>query len=90
MQRTSGLAITSMVCGIVSFFIPVVTSLAAIICGHLSRHQIKTASGALSGNGMALAGLICGYGSLIILTTVVCLVSSVNAVLKAVSLTVPP
>ena len=61
-----------MVCGITSFVIPVITSLVAIICGHISRGQIKKSNGSLTGKGMALTGLICGYTSLIVLTGITC------------------
>ena len=52
---TSGVAIASLVTALLG--IP----LAAIICGHIARSQIKKSDGALTGGGMALAGLIMGY-----------------------------
>ena len=63
---TSGLAITSLICGILSFFIPVLLSLVAIVCGHWSRACIKKSRGRLLGKGLALAGLICAYTSLVL------------------------
>ena len=39
----------------------VLASLAAIICGHVARRQIRKADGREEGKGIALAGLICGY-----------------------------
>ena len=39
----------------------VLASLAAIICGHVARRQIRKADGREKGKGIALAGLICGY-----------------------------
>ena len=56
---TSGLAIASLVCGILGFFTLGVASIGAIICGHLAWRE--TSSGQQSGHGMAIAGLILGY-----------------------------
>jgi predicted outer membrane lipoprotein len=59
---TSGLAVTSLVLSLVglllccAFGIP---SLIAVICGHLALRETK--SGAKSGQGMAVAGLVMGY-----------------------------
>ena len=58
---TSGLAIGSLVCGLLSFFTLGLTGIAAVIMGHLSLSRIKSSAGALSGRGMAIAGLIMGY-----------------------------
>lgn len=72
LKKTSGLAITSLVCGIISFVLPVLPAIVAIICGYLSRSRIKTSNGSLVGKRMALAGLICGYVSLVLITVIVC------------------
>jgi len=61
MPQTSGLAITSMVLGILSFLTVGLTAIPAVICGHISRASIKKSAGALAGDGFALAGLILGY-----------------------------
>lgn len=58
--ETSGFAITSLVCGILSvgiipLFVP------AIVFGHLARSRIKQAGGALGGSRMASVGLSVGY-----------------------------
>lgn len=61
--RTSGLAITSLVLGILSvmgaaiLFLPPVF---AVILGHVSLGQCKRDPG-LGGRGMAIAGLVMGY-----------------------------
>lgn len=57
---TSGLAITSLVCGIFGLF-TFITALPAVICGHIAQSQIKKEKGRKTGAGMALAGLIMGY-----------------------------
>lgn len=68
---TSGLAITSMILGIVSFpalFLCAAGfafSLPAVICGHIARSKIRKSNGAQTGNGLALAGLITGYINLV-------------------------
>ncbi|ORM25211.1 hypothetical protein BFL43_25055 [Williamsia sp. 1135] len=58
-QRTNGLAIAALVCGLLPFFC--VTSIIAIILGHIGLNQVKNSGGAESGEGLALAGLILGY-----------------------------
>src|SRR5882724_3958753 len=58
-QGTNGLAIGSLICGILFFIFP--SALVAIILGHISRSQIRRSQGRQTGSGMALAGLILGY-----------------------------
>ncbi len=36
-------------------------SIPAIICGHIARANVRNSQGRLKGDGLALAGLICGY-----------------------------
>lgn len=57
--KTSGLAIASLVCGVLGL------NLAAIITGHMARKRIRRSRGALAGGGLALAGLILGYLSVV-------------------------
>jgi Domain of unknown function (DUF4190)/Domain of unknown function (DUF1707) len=67
-QRTSGLAIASLVCGICQIGFPVPTGLVAIFLGHAARRRIRRTGE--RGDGLALAGLILGYvglaGSLLV------------------------
>lgn len=64
--KTNGLAITSLVLGIVS--IPMLSyygagvpfGIAAFITGLIARRQIKESGGTQSGDGLALAGMILG------------------------------
>lgn len=58
---TSGLAIGSLVCGILGFFTLGLAGIIAVILGHMSLSRIKSSAGALGGKGMAIAGLIMGY-----------------------------
>src|SRR5262249_52585494 len=58
---TDGKAVASLVLGILSLFFSIFTAIPAIILGHISYSQVKRSSGRLTGEGMALAGLILGY-----------------------------
>jgi len=64
--RTSGLAIWSLVLGILALFTAGLTTIPAVICGHLALGRIKRSAGAQSGGGMAIAGLVTGYVGLFI------------------------
>lgn len=57
--ETSGKAIASLVFGLFLFFFPF--SIVAIIFGHLSLSDIKKSAGRLTGQGLAIAGLVLGY-----------------------------
>ena len=57
-SATSGKAIASLVFGLI-FVFPF--SLVAIILGHLSLSEIRKSAGRLTGEGMAIAGLVLGY-----------------------------
>jgi hypothetical protein len=58
-QRTNGLAIAALACGIGQLFFFFPAGIAAIILGHKARRAIRR-TGEL-GDGMARAGLILGY-----------------------------
>lgn len=67
MKTNPPLAIWSLVLGILSVVsCGPVTGLPAIICGHMARSKIKMYPDNLSGEGMALAGLIMGYFSIVV------------------------
>ena len=59
-RTTSGAAIASLILGILGFC-GGLTSLPAVICGHLGLARIKRSNGTMGGGGMAVAGLILGY-----------------------------
>ncbi|WP_168429344.1 DUF4190 domain-containing protein [Microbacterium sp. K24] len=64
-RPTSGLAITSLVCGIAGLVlfwavVPMLASIVAVVTGHMALRQTKR-NPALGGRGMAFAGLITGY-----------------------------
>jgi len=58
-QRTSGLAIASLVCSL-SSFVTCVGWLPGIICGHLAKSRLRR-NPSLKGSGLATAGLVIGY-----------------------------
>jgi len=55
--KTSGLAITSLVLGILSIFTLFLTALPAIILGIISIFKIEKSAGQLKGKGLAIAGI---------------------------------
>ncbi len=55
--KTSGLAITSFVLGMLSFVCAIFTGIPAIICGIISLVKISKSQGRLKGNGFAIAGI---------------------------------
>jgi len=60
-QQNSDKAIASLVFGLL-FFIPF-AFVAAIILGHMALSEIKKSAGRLTGQGIATAGLVLGYGT---------------------------
>jgi len=66
-RQTSGLAIASLVSGILGWTIlPWLGSIVAIVTGHLARGEVRRAPERLEGSGLALAGLILGYSMLVL------------------------
>jgi competence protein ComGC len=60
--RTVGLAIWSLVLGILSLAcFSIFTGIPGVICGHKALTKIKSSNGALSGQGLAIGGLVTGY-----------------------------
>ena len=63
--KTSGLAIWSLVLGILGFFcFSILAGIPAVICGHTALSRIKRSGGLLEGNGLAIGGLVTGYISI--------------------------
>src|SRR6266700_3216538 len=63
--ETDGKARASLILGFFAWIIP--AAIGAVILGHISRSEIQRSGGKLKGGGMALAGLIMGYGGLAML-----------------------
>jgi hypothetical protein len=63
--ETSLLAVISLVAGVLgvfgAFFAPLLASIVAIVCGHLARSRIKRDPAQLTGDGVAVVGLVLGY-----------------------------
>jgi hypothetical protein len=62
---TSGLAIASLACGLVQLVFGPLTAIPAIVFGHVALHQIKRTGE--QGAGLALAGLILGWATVILI-----------------------
>ena len=74
-RQTSGLAITSLVCGILGWtLLPLVGSLVAILTGHMARGEIRRANGQIDGDGLAVAGLVLGWISIALMVLAVLVV----------------
>ena len=59
---TSGMAVASLVLGIISITLfPILPSVLAVIFGHAARSSIRQSQGRLVGDGLAVAGLVLGY-----------------------------
>jgi hypothetical protein len=59
---TSGLAVASMICGLVGIFTCTFFSgIPAVICGHMALNQIANSPLPMAGREMAITGLISGY-----------------------------
>jgi len=65
--KTSGLAITSMILGILSIFTCALTAIPSIICGIISLVRIEKSGGRLTGKGFAISGIILPVATLPIL-----------------------
>jgi hypothetical protein len=62
--RTNGLAIASLACGVAQFAFGPLATIPAIVLGHMARSQIKHTGE--QGAGLALAGLVLGWGVVIL------------------------
>ncbi len=60
--KNSALAIWSLVLGVLSLVcLSILSAVPAVICGHLAYSRIRRSGGALTGDGLAIAGLVTGY-----------------------------
>lgn len=61
-SKSSALAIWSLVLGILSLTcFSIFSAIPGVICGHKALSKIKRSGGALTGQGLAIGGLITGY-----------------------------
>ena len=69
----SNLALASLILGILGWtIVPFLGSIGAVVTGHMAKSEIKKSLGALGGNGMATAGLVLGYASIVLGLCFVC------------------
>jgi len=68
-QRTNGMAIASLMCGIGQLVAGLPAGIAAVILGHMARNRIRQSGE--QGDGMARAGLILGYIGIVLAVLVV-------------------
>ena len=79
----SGMAVASMILGILAipmmfaYCLGTPCAIVAIILGHIARGKARRGEG--SGAGMALAGLICGYVSILLLGGMIAIVAIIIA-----------
>lgn len=69
---TSGLAIASLVTGILGFMGPVVFSIVALITGYAARKETRAIPPAASGDGLATAGIVMAYVQLGLAVIILC------------------
>jgi len=62
--KTNGLAIASLACGLAQFAVGPLATIPAIVLGHMARSQIRRTGE--QGAGLALAGLVLGWGAVIL------------------------
>jgi hypothetical protein len=66
-RQTSTLAIASLVAGVLSWLLmPFVAGIAAVVCGHMARGEIRRSNGGLEGDGLAVAGLVLGWVNIVL------------------------
>jgi hypothetical protein len=75
--RTNGLAMASFACGIGQFVVGPLATIPAIVLGHMARNQIRRTGE--QGAGLALAGLVLGWGAVILAITLMTLAIAVAA-----------
>ena len=67
--KISALAISSLVLGVLGIVLGIyfgfIAAIAAVICGHKALSKLKRNQGRLTGRGLARAGLILGYLSIV-------------------------
>ncbi|MEN6572687.1 MAG: DUF4190 domain-containing protein [Anaerolineaceae bacterium] len=86
LKKDSTLAIISLVSGLLGWTVlPVIGAIAAVVTGHLAKKEIRESNNTLSGDGMALAGLILGYVQIgILVLGILCLLVFGAAVFPAI------
>ena len=74
-SRTSPLATTSLVAGILTWLIlPLVGAIVAVVAGLIAKRDIRNSAGELTGSGMATAGLALGCAQLVLVVIPICVI----------------
>lgn len=84
-QRTNGLAVASLVLGIVGFLFFGIVAVLALVFGYSARRQIDASGGQQGGRGMAVAGITLGWVWIALTALFLLLVASGGANLDFVS-----
>jgi len=72
--RTSTMAVVSLIAGIVGLtLLPLIGSIAAVVTGYMARKEIRASAGAITGDGMAMAGLIMGWIGVVLSVVGLCI-----------------
>jgi hypothetical protein len=77
--RTSGYAIASLACGLGQFAVGPLATVPAIVFGHMAMNRIRRTGE--QGTGLALAGLVLGWGAVIlgVVVAVIAIVAGMHA-----------
>jgi hypothetical protein len=86
--ETNGLAVASLACGLAQFVFGPLATIPAIAFGHAARRQIRR-TGA-KGDGLAVAGLVLGWGAVILGIIVALIVVAAFASMHGAPATGPP
>ncbi|MEN9933955.1 MAG: hypothetical protein RLZZ387_534 [Chloroflexota bacterium] len=72
-------AIISLVFGILTWtLLPLISAFVAVIAGHMARSEIRRSGGRLSGDGMAVAGMIMGYVQIFLAGLLFCAIVAIG------------
>jgi hypothetical protein len=67
------MAIVSLVASILGWtLVPLIGAIVGVITGHMAKKEIRDSNGALTGDGLATAGLVIGYIELALVACAVC------------------
>jgi Domain of unknown function (DUF4190) len=75
-QKTNGLAIASLICACAGLFL--IPAILGVVFGFVARTQIKRSNGLQKGDGLAIAGIIVGFGWLALLVLGIALGASTD------------
>jgi len=78
-KKTNGLAVASLVCSCVGILFFGVPCILGIIFGFVARSQIRRSNGTQGGDGLALAGIIVGFGWIALFVVVIAVAVSTSS-----------